>query len=556
MENSSLSQINIKVKENAFMFRCKVVCDKPYFVELNQAPAVEFPAEETALELLLSEGLRQICITSKGRISKFECIDSIQEMEISGCLSLEVLEIPFHTLKTLDTSNNIALRKLGCSYGKIEYLDLSNNKRLTKLHCSNNRITNLNISDLTALTELDCSVNAILELDISKNSKLQTLNTSFNQLESLDCSNNIELSKLNISENNILALDIRNNPRLHQRRCSLGQSFGGIPLLLFGYEFTSLALAYQLETEEAEKREEVDDFVDVTLENTEPKEEQKLATYPQAQLERFVDDCLGSGDDDFEDYQELVSFTLKPPYFIGATLYLELKTGGDFAIDFGDGALVEYSARTYFEELYELITQDGEYISDEELQEYPQIISIEQKSKGRVIKIYGKQYITHLDFSTIMLEALDVTQDKGLEELIIYNREVKKIDLRNNEALRYLDCTRTCIEELDLSNCNRLETLLCSDTDIFSLDLSQNIHLKRLEASSTYLTSIDLSNNIELEQLNLSDCKHLKKIRLNKAIKLAYQNINELEQLFGLTKEVNNSTEDLIVFRTLNQLTT
>lgn len=545
---SSIIKITIK-NSNYNYFTTKVVCDSAYFVKIGQQEQVEHPIGKIETELLEINGESEITIFSEGKITKFECVDQIAELDISRCPSIEVLECFFHTLKTLDLSKNPALRVLNCSHGRLESLDISNNYNITKLNCSNNYIQFLNVTHLNELTYLDCSVNEINSLDISNNKKLLYLNVMFNLLQTLDCSKNTEIIELRIEENNIQAIDLRNNLELHEGNCSLEQRYGGTPRILYSYYFKSSAAEWWLQ-----KIENVDEFALPTTETPfidDMDEEPKKIIYrtPEEQCNLFVSERVKKRAEDFPSYQELISFSLAPPYFMGITIYFTLKTQGDFAIDFGDGVLVEYSPERYFKELYGLIKSSygREYCSDEDLQSYPKEIEINQKSKGRKITIYGKQYITHIDFSgTKSLESIDVRKNKGLESLGLEKRyDIKSLDLSENYALKYLDCSSTKVSELDLTNNTQLETLKCSNTDIIELDLSNHTLLKELYCSNTSLITIDLRNNSKLTTLSLNDCSFLKKITLHKDVEF----INTIDNLGGLMKDKSNTSKDIVIFR-------
>lgn len=272
----------------------------------------------------------------------------------------------------------------------------------------------------------------------------------------------------------------------------------------------------------------------------------------QSQGKLFVAERVKKEVEDFPSYQELISFSLAPPYFMGVTIYLILKTQGDFAIDFGDGVLVEYSPKRYFKQLYEQIIEsyDGEYCSDEDLQGYSNEIEVNQKSKGRKITIYGKQYITHIDFSAIRPDSVDVSNNKGLESLVLAKcYDIKSLDLSKNCTLKHLDCSSTEVSELDLTNNTQLETLDCSNTDVVELDLSKHVLLKELYCSNTSLISIDLRNNLKLTTLSLNDCHYLQRITLHKDIELEYYDINTIDSFGGLTKDKNNMSNDVVIFR-------
>lgn len=79
------------------------------------------------------------------------------------------------------------------------------------------------------------------------------------------------------------------------------------------------------------------------------------------------------------------------------------------------------------------------------------------------------------------------------------------LDLSNNSALTFLDCSATGISTLDISQNINLQNLACVDNNLTSLDLSQNPILTSLQCAENQITSLDLSNNVQLTNLYCSN---------------------------------------------------
>ena len=82
---------------------------------------------------------------------------------------------------------------------------------------------------------------------------------------------------------------------------------------------------------------------------------------------------------------------------------------------------------------------------------------------------------------------------------------VKKLDLNENTALTYLDCSNSHLTSLDLSKNTALTYLDCSHCDLTSLDLSKNTALTTLNCKDNNMEILDIRNNTALTTLNCSE---------------------------------------------------
>jgi len=170
---------------------------------------------------------------------------------IEDFTALEVLELGYNNLTSVDLSSNLALVDLKASVNNLTSLDLSSNTALTHLEVKNNvlnsltlnnnlvsinvqrnNLTSLNLDGFTALTtatliennltslsvtncsslsELQAQQNSLTSIDLSTNTSLSYLILNNNNLNAIDVSNNINLSFFSIGSNNISSIDISNN---------------------------------------------------------------------------------------------------------------------------------------------------------------------------------------------------------------------------------------------------------------------------------------------------------------------------------------------------------
>lgn len=94
----------------------------------------------------------------------------------------------------------------------------------------------------------------------------------------------------------------------------------------------------------------------------------------------------------------------------------------------------------------------------------------------------------------------------NLDSLRIYMNPVTTIDISNNTALRFLECTGCQLSTLDISKNIELRHLDCSggatmSNALTSLDVSGNRALESLICSENQLTALDISNNSALISL-------------------------------------------------------
>lgn len=150
-----------------------------------------------------------------------------------------------------------------------------------------------------------------------------------------------------------------------------------------------------------------------------------------------------------------------------------------------------------------------------------------------VITISGKK-ITHLfceNFKlTFKLTSLDISKNNELTHLLC-NGYLKKLNVTQNIALKYLLCSYNKLTHLNLSKNTKLEYLQCDENNLKKLDVRKNTKLEFLSCSDNRLTKLDLSNNIALEYLSCNMNRLTNLISKNPTLKYLYCDGNDLANL-------------------------
>ena len=99
---------------------------------------------------------------SNTNITSFDCsgdryqgiVDNLAELNVSGCVNLERLDLYDASLTTLNAKGCTALEELICRDNKLTSLDLSMNRALRKLTCQGNLFTELYLGDCPRLARI------------------------------------------------------------------------------------------------------------------------------------------------------------------------------------------------------------------------------------------------------------------------------------------------------------------------------------------------------------------------------------------------------------------
>lgn len=168
------------------------------------------------------------------------------------------------------------------------------------------------------------------------------------------------------------------------------------------------------------------------------------------------------------------------------------------------------------EYLSDKFDEDGDGMLDEYEIESIVGISIDgNESENKIHSLKGIEYFSEL------------------QELFIYNEEIKTLDIAKNHNLRSFGCYDCKLTSIDVSQNIELESLACVNNELAVLDVSENKNLEKLDCSRNMLTSLDVSQNIKLTDLNCQE-NRLTTLSLLKNINLimVFCGYNELTDLY------------------------
>lgn len=173
-------------------------------------------------------------------------INSLQELNVTGCTGLNSLDCRGHNLTTLDVSTCTALEYLDCSepvvglapdstaglpytfMSNLKTLNIKGCSNLQTLHCWGNPIEEIDASDLLNLKTLDIASYhfcILKKLDVSGCIALEKLYCVGHRLKSLDLSNCISLLELNCAngKDELTDLNISGCKNIEKIDCSKNQ---------------------------------------------------------------------------------------------------------------------------------------------------------------------------------------------------------------------------------------------------------------------------------------------------------------------------------------------
>ncbi len=169
------------------------------------------------------EGKSEETLTVKGDFRTFKNLRTLRlenvtvsgnsgiGLDLSKCGKLYSLSLAASKVENLSLKGNTTLRYLYLNdIGDLRDLDVSGCLQLDSLDISNIGIESLNVDEMNSLKFLDCSHNRLKTLDLSGVPGLQILRCGYNKLKDLDLQNNSALKYLDCNHNpmrSIITLD-------------------------------------------------------------------------------------------------------------------------------------------------------------------------------------------------------------------------------------------------------------------------------------------------------------------------------------------------------------
>lgn len=467
----------------------------------------------------------------------------ISTIDVSGLTKLENLAVAYNKLTKLNVAANTELQSLSIGHNDISTIGLSKNLKLSSLNVSKTKLTELDVSKMETLKSLYCDSIRINRLEVSGLKWLQTLSAKACDLEFLDfTANYFALRYLYLQGNknftpqslNFMYQTIQdpnrtgymyvkdcngetadaekylmfNNPESHWRidvkgdgTCSMAEvvitqkpaTGGTYKVMKRDMVYSPDKSAFERHYNEVGSDGKVVPGSILCVRYTAEEGKQYKGIMVNGKL---VQDTLFAVTADaevkavFEEQQDERCITLTVPagqpstYGIGAD-----NDNTPVKIDWGDGALKEYTAKTSW-------------------------TFIDGTTEGTQVKIYGD--VTYLncesypDYATDnKISAIDLTKNNKMKYIDMYFNQLKAIDVTNQADLLYLDVSMNEeIKSIDVTKCPLLLQLKAYGLGTLnSIDVKNNPELQLINMKNTALKDIDLSNNGKLIELNLTNCK-------------------------------------------------
>lgn len=182
-------------------------------------------------------------------------------------------------------------------------------------------------------------------------------------------------------------------------------------------------------------------------------------------------------------------------------LTFELGGSGTITINWGDGTPIEmftilnntnYTHR-YSDTNPHTITITGENIIR---MNFPD-------TKVSSMDISENVALTYLNCSNNQLKTLDVSKNIALTELYCSYNQLMDLNVKSNTALVRLDCSANQLTELDVSKNNALNILVCNNNELVDfLNTESNAQLFFLNCGKNRLEKLSMSHNLALAVLN------------------------------------------------------
>ena len=378
------------------------------------------------------------------------------------------------------------------------------------------------IEHFTSLELLDVTFNELTSLDLSQNKKLQTLRCSYNKLTSLDLSQNKKLKDIKIMRNQINSenmLTLMNSLPLGPGELdatdkvddSLIEEMGYTEGNIFNEEHVKAAYGRRWTPyyykDDYTSRQPYDRLIPVNE-----------RTFPDKNFRQIVIDGLGnllteeilSKSYRFRINQRLIYDLTGIEYF---TEMEELSCYSNYltSLDLSKNTKLKY------------LNCDGNNFTSLDLSKntklkelscaYTDLTSLDL-SKNTDLEVLDCSHMYNLT-------DLDVSKNTALTTLVCPENDFTSLDVSMNTKLETLDCSDNKITSLDLSKNVKLKTLTCQNNEITDLDLSKNILLEELDCNYNQLETLYFPNNALLKVVDCRYNK-IRSLDLSNATDLQY----------------------------------
>lgn len=208
-------------------------------VDLRDTPALEtvrihdtgrvFFDDENRIREISLWNIKEVPSAQIGGFTNLECLDinadleEFQELDVSGCQSMNSVVIENSYFKTLKTVGADRLEKIQVNSDAMEAVDVSQNQMLRELRLECPRLGEVHVGKNEKLNFLEILSERIRDIDLKRNKALERLYICSDKLESLDTAKNKKLEFLNIDSDSITRLNIKKNRKLERLSVTCGR---------------------------------------------------------------------------------------------------------------------------------------------------------------------------------------------------------------------------------------------------------------------------------------------------------------------------------------------
>ena len=378
-------------------------------------------------------------LSSEERAISSLSVPSMEIEELTGIeyfTDLKELDCSENPICFFDVSSNAALEKLNCSGMANAKLDLSANKKLKELKMGQNmNLIEANLSGLTLLEKLDCSSIMTERLDLStlknlseltmkecgfetlifpNNSKLRILDLQGTLLLDSNLASQTNLEELNLQSSMMDVLDISGMAKLKKLNC--------YETMLY---YVNVSAQNRLEDVESGNNMYYIEGSEVDFRNFTGFSEEHFRVLENGKLTNGVLTAEGEGP---------VVYAFDIPVGGG---YHQMSIQMGFGNEITEKMIPDANFRKYVMDYCDM-DEDG-VVRAEELS---LVVGLSLGELG-IKDLKGIEYFTNLQYlycEKNQISRVDLSKNTCLEEISIYDNQLKSLDLSKLPNLSYLDC--------------------------------------------------------------------------------------------------------------------
>lgn len=454
-------------------------------------------------------------------------LNQLTSINLHENIALNYLDLSYNKLASIDVSSNLALQTLYFHYNELTGIDFTKNTVLKYLVCKSNQLTSLNISNNIALSYLDCSSNQLTDLDLSKNAALTLLICSNNKLLSLNLKNGNNKYITNTS------IDLTKNPLLTciqvDNAIFSNATWAGRKDVTAGYSALDCSLVTLVPDTKFEDKLialeiDTDGKNGVVLNSS-----IRMLTSLDVSNSSIVDltgiqgfsglNILNCSSNQLTNLDVSKNVTLTSLNCSNNNLLsLDLKNGNNTlfnnsAIDFSRNSTLtciqvddaDYSTSKWglakdATANYNTDCTPYTLIPDTNFEDKLIALKIDTDGKNGKISTSSINTLNYLDLSSSNITDITGISDfTALTYLDCNYNNLKTIDVSNNKSLIKLSLFENNLSSLDVTNNTKLLNLECGKNKIISIDVSQNTKLFHLGVDRNQLTNLNVSKNVDLQ---------------------------------------------------------